>query len=77
MSRLVLEGASQPGMGEADGKFHDVEVTLRDPHWRAMTKTGYCAPEPPTAADPLPQPVNAMDEISEAAQSSVVFDALA
>jgi VWFA-related protein len=66
----------QPPMGEPNGKFRDVEVRLRDPHLRAMTKTGYYAPEPPTETDPQPQPVNAMDEISEAAQSSVTFDAL-
>ena len=63
-------------MGAADGKFRELKVRLRDPNLRTMTKTGYYAPEPPTEADPHPQPVNAMDEISEAAQSSVVFDAL-
>jgi hypothetical protein len=41
-----------------------------------MTKTCYYAPEAPTGVDPHPQPVNAMDEISEAAQSSVMFDGL-
>ena len=66
----------QPGLGEADGKFRKVEVRLRDPSLRAMTKTGYYAPEQATATDPSPQPVNAMDEISEAAQSSIVFNAL-
>jgi VWFA-related protein len=66
----------QPPAGEPTGKFRNVEVRLRDPNLRAMTKTGYYAPEPPTEADPHPQPVNAMDEISEAAQSGVVFDAL-
>jgi VWFA-related protein len=68
--------AYQPAAGERDGKFREVEVMLRDPNLRAMTKTGYYAPEPPTAADPRPQPVNPMDEISEAAQSGVVFDAM-
>jgi VWFA-related protein len=66
----------QPPAGEANGKFRNIQVTLRDPDLRAMTKTGYYAPEAPTAADPSPQPVNAMDEISEAAQSGVIFDAL-
>jgi VWFA-related protein len=66
----------QPAVGEPNGKFREVKVTLRDPDLRAMTKTGYYAPEPPTAADPRPQPVNPMDEISEAAQSGVVFDTL-
>ena len=66
----------QPPMGAADGKFRHIEVHLRDPNLHAMTKTGYYAPEPLTAADLVPQRVNPMDEISEAAQSSVVFDSL-
>jgi VWFA-related protein len=66
----------QPPAGEPDGKFREVKVTLRDPNLRAITKTGYYAPEPTTKADPVPHRVNAMDEISEAAQSNVVFDAL-
>jgi VWFA-related protein len=66
----------QPPMGEADGKFRHIEVHLRDPNLHAMTKTGYYAPEPLTAADLVPERVNPMDEISEAAQSSVTFDSL-
>ncbi len=66
----------QPPMGAADGKFRQIEVHLRDPNLHAMTKTGYYAPEPLTAADLIPQRVNPMNEISEAAQSSVAFDAL-
>ena len=66
----------QPAVGEADGKFRKVDVRLRDPKLRVMTKTGYYAPEEATATDPSPQPVNAMDEISEAAQSSIGFDTL-
>lgn len=66
----------QPPAGVPDGKFRNTKVTLRDPNLRAITKTGYYAPEPPTAADPVPHRVSAMDEISEAAQSSVVFDTL-
>jgi VWFA-related protein len=66
----------QPPAGDANGKFRNIQVTLRDPDLRAMTKTGYYAPEPPTATDPQPQPVSAMNEISEAAQSSVLFDTL-
>jgi len=49
---------------------------VRDPNLHAMTKTGYYAPEPLTAADLVPQRVNPMDEISEAAQSSVTFDSI-
>jgi hypothetical protein len=66
----------QPAPGDANGKFRKIDVKVRDPNLRAITKTGYYAPEPPTAADPVPHRVSAMDEISEAAQSSVVFDAL-
>jgi VWFA-related protein len=66
----------QPAVGEADGKFRKVDVRLRDPRLRVMTKTGYYAPEEATATNPSPQPVNAMDEISEAAQSSIGFDTL-
>jgi hypothetical protein len=66
----------QPPAGEPDGSFRNIRVTLRDPDLHAMTKTGYYSPEEPTAADPLPQRVNAMVEISEAAQSSVPFDGL-
>jgi VWFA-related protein len=67
----------QPPMGAADGRFRHIEVHLRDPNLHAMTKTGYYAPEPLNAADLVPQRVNPMDEISEAAQSSVAFDSLA
>ncbi len=66
----------QPPMGAADGRFRHIEVRLRDPNLHAMTKTGYYAPEPLTAADLVPERVNPMDEISEAAQSSVTFDSL-
>jgi VWFA-related protein len=66
----------QPAPGEANGKFRKIEVMVRDPNLRAITKTGYYAPEAPTAADPVPHRVSAMDEISEAAQSSVTFDTL-
>jgi VWFA-related protein len=66
----------QPPMGAADGKFRHIEVHLRDANLHAMTKTGYYAPEPLTAADLVPQRVDPMSEISEAAQSSVTFDSL-
>ena len=66
----------QPPAGEPDGRFRNIRVSLRDPDLHAMTKTGYYDPEPMTAADPVPQRVNPMNEISEAAQSSVPFDGL-
>jgi VWFA-related protein len=66
----------QPPAAPADGKFRKIQVHLRDPNLHAMTKTGYYDPEPLDAADLAPQRVNPMDEISEAAQSSVAFDSL-
>jgi VWFA-related protein len=35
----------QPHGGNEDGKFRQIRVTLRDPNLRAMTKTGYYAPD--------------------------------
>jgi VWFA-related protein len=66
----------QPASGEANGEFRKIEVRARDQNLRAITKTGYYAPEPPTVADPVPHRVSEMDEISEAAQSSVLLDTL-
>jgi VWFA-related protein len=66
----------QPASGEANGEFRKIEVRVRDQNLRAITKTGYYAPEPPTVADPVPHRVSEMDEISEAAQSSVLLDTL-
>jgi VWFA-related protein len=66
----------QPPMGTDDGKYRKIEVALRDPNLRAMTKTGYYSPEPATKSVPTPQRVDPMVEISEAAQSNVTFDSL-
>ena len=66
----------QPPAGEADGKFRKITVTLRDPNLRAMTKTGYYAPEPRNETNSEPKRVDPMIEISEAAQSNVAFDSL-
>lgn len=66
----------QPPVGVADGEFRQIAVTLHDPNLRAMTKTGYYAPEPGNETNPEPQRVDPMVEISEAAQSNVAFDSL-
>jgi hypothetical protein len=66
----------QPPMGTDDGKYRKIEVTLRNPSLRAMTKTGYYSPEEGTKAEPTPQRVDPMVEIAEAAQSKVAFDSL-
>jgi VWFA-related protein len=66
----------QPPAGLADGKYRQIEVTLRDSNLRAMTKTGYYAPEAATDSNPVAQRVDPMVEISEAAQSNVMFDSL-
>jgi VWFA-related protein len=66
----------QPQTGEDNGGFRRIEVILRDPNLRAMTKTGYYAPEPTLKTDPNQYHVDPMYEIEEAAQSGVVFDSL-
>jgi uncharacterized protein with FMN-binding domain len=66
----------QPPAGFADGKYRQIEVTLRDSNLRAMTKTGYYSPEAATGSNPVAQRVDPMVEISEAAQSNVMFDSL-
>jgi VWFA-related protein len=66
----------QPPKGENNGKFRRIEVLLRDPNLRAMTKAGYYAPEQTTKTDSTPRHLNPMYEIEEAAQSGVVLDSL-
>jgi VWFA-related protein len=63
----------QPGDGTADGKFRQIRVTLRDPNLRAVTKTGYYAPDKNSPIDPR-QRTNI--NLAEAARSTIPFDAL-
>ena len=56
-----------------DGKFRRIRVTLRDRNLRAVTKTGYFAPDGKNPADPRQQ---TMINISEAAGSTIPYDAL-
>lgn len=66
----------QPPTGENNGEFRRIEVLLRDPNLRAMTKAGYYAPEQTTKTDSTPHHLDPMYEIEEAAQSGAVFDSL-
>jgi len=57
----------------SDGKFRNIRVTLRNPNLRAVTRTGYFAPE---QLSPKDTRRDAMVDISEAAQSALPFNAL-
>jgi len=63
----------QPHEGDANGKFRRIRVTLRDPNLRAVTKTGYFAPDGKVPV--APQQQTAIN-LSEAARSTVPFTAL-
>ena len=63
----------QPRGGNANGKFRQIRVTLRDPNLRAVTKTGYYAPDGSSPIDPRQQTnIN----LAEAARSTIPFSAL-
>lgn len=66
----------QPTAGESNGKFRTIEVTLRDPKLRAVTKAGYYAPEPTANHDAMPHHIDPMYEIEEAAHAGAVVDTL-
>jgi VWFA-related protein len=66
----------QPQVGEKDGKFRKIEVVMRERNLRAMTKTGYYAPEPTSKSDPTQNHVDPAIEIDEAAQSGFLIDSL-
>ena len=63
----------QPHGGNEDGKFRQIHVTLRDPNLRAVTKTGYYAPDRSVPIDPHQQ---TMINLSEAAHSTIPLSAL-
>ena len=63
----------QPHGGDANGKFLQIRVTLRDPNLRAVTKTGYYAPDKSAPIDPRSQ---TKLDLAEAARSTVPFAAL-
>jgi VWFA-related protein len=62
-----------PQEEDADGKFRSIRVTLRNPNLRAVTRTGYFAPE---QLSPKDARRDAMVDISERAQSALPFHAL-
>jgi VWFA-related protein len=63
----------QPRGGNANGKFRQIRVTPRDPSLRAVTKTGYYAPDESSPVDPRQQTnIN----LAEAARSTIPFAAL-
>ena len=63
----------QPRGGDANGKFRQIRVTLRDHNLRAVTKTGYYAPDKSAPIDPRWQ---TKLDLAEAARSTVPFAAL-
>jgi VWFA-related protein len=63
----------QPRGGDADGKFRQIRVTPRDHNLRAVTKTGYYAPDKNAPIDPGWQ---TKLNLAEAARSTVPFSAL-
>jgi VWFA-related protein len=63
----------QPHGGNENGRFRQIRVTLRDPNLRAVTKTGYYAPDRRAPADSRQQ---AMLNLTQAARSTMTFEAL-
>lgn len=63
----------RPQSGDANGEFRRIRVSVRNPDLRILTKTGYYAPDNVAPQDPRGK---LMAEVSEAAQSTVPFDAL-
>jgi VWFA-related protein len=57
-----------------DGAFRSVQVSLRDPSLRAVTKFGYYSPD---KSSPVGAQQNAIIDVSNAAQASIPFDGLA
>jgi VWFA-related protein len=63
----------QPRDGDANGKFRQIRVTLRNPNLHAMTKTGYYAPDKNAPLDPHRQ---VKLNLAVAARSLIPYDAL-
>ena len=63
----------QPHGGNENGKFRRIRITLRDPNLRAVTKTGYYAPDNSAPVDPRQQTTI---NLAEAARSTIPFGAL-
>ena len=63
----------QPSVGDEDGKFRRIRVTLRDPNLRVVTKAGYFSPDKNAATGSWQEMVV---NLSEAARSSIPFESL-
>ena len=63
----------QPGDGNDDGRFRRIRVTLRNPNLRAITKTGYFAPDKNDRTNPQQQSLVAL---SQAAYSTIPFSGI-
>ena len=63
----------QPQDGDNNGKFRRVRVTVRDRNLRAITKTGYFAPEQGAPVDPHQRIIS---DLADAAVLTVPFTAL-
>jgi len=63
----------QPQNEDANGKFRRIRVAMRDPKLRAVTKTGYFAPEKIAPDDPHQ---TMLVNLAEAARSTIPFQAL-
>jgi VWFA-related protein len=63
----------QPHDGNDDGRFRRIRVTLRNPNLRAITKTGYFAPDKNARTNPQQQSLVAL---SQAAYSTIPFSGL-
>ena len=63
----------QPHSDIEDGKFRQIRVTLRNPNLRAVTKTGYYAPDKSARVSPRQQ---TLINLSEAARSTIPLNGL-
>lgn len=73
MGSMYYTLSYQPPQGDADGRFRQIRVTLRDPNLHAVTKNGYFAPDSRASPDPHWQ---AKMSLYEAAVSTLPYTAL-
>ncbi len=63
----------QPPASVADGKFHRIRVTMRNPALHVLTKAGYFSPDKGQPTDPR---IDALYNIAEAVRTNVPFQSL-
>jgi hypothetical protein len=73
MGSMYYTLSYQPRQGDADGRFRQIQVTLRDPNLRAVTESGYFAPDSKASPDPHWQ---ARMSLYEAAVSTLPYTGL-